>query len=70
MDSTIFICQLKEENQSKIKKLVNKYLTDEGYDNKDIEEITLNVMSDRLCLLSEVMDIETFLKTGKVIKIE
>ena len=61
MSSSIFICQLSQGKQNKIKKLVTKHLKAEGYENNKINEIIENVMSDRLVNIEEVVDISQFL---------
>lgn len=70
MNTTIFIAELSNENQEKIKKMIIEFLTTEGYENKKIQEIIENVMNGRLCDLEEFIDIEPFLKKGKVIFIK
>ncbi|WP_288326116.1 hypothetical protein [uncultured Clostridium sp.] len=70
MKTTIFIAELSNENQEKIKKMIIEFLTTEGYENKKIQEIIENVMNERLCNLEEFIDIEPFLKKGKVIFIK
>lgn len=70
MNTTIFIAELSNENQEKIKKMIIEFLTTEGYENKKIQEIIENVMNERLCDLEEFIDIEPFLKKGKVIFIK
>ena len=61
MNSSIFICQLSQAKQNKLKKLVTKNLVSEGFDNDNINEIVENVMSDRLANIEEVVDISEFL---------
>lgn len=70
MKTTIFIAELSNENQEKIKKMIIEFLTTEGYENKKIQEIIENAMNERLCNLEEFIDIEPFLKKGKVIFIK
>lgn len=70
MKTTIFIAELSNDNQEKIKKMIIEFLTTEGYENKKIQEIIENVMNERLCNLEEFIDIEPFLKKGKVIFIK
>jgi len=61
INSTIFICQLPKDKQDKIRKLVIDYLTNEGYNEKQISETVENAMDDRLCNLSDCIDINQFL---------
>jgi hypothetical protein len=61
MNSSIFICQLSQVKQNKIKNLVSKHLIAEGFENDKIQEIIENVMSDRLVNIEEVVDINQFL---------
>ena len=61
MNSSIFICQLSQVKQNKIKKLVTKHLKAEGFKADKINEIIENVMSDRLVNIEEVVDISQFL---------
>ena len=61
MDSSIFICELTQVKQNKVKKLVKRYLVSEGFDNDKVDEIIENVMSDRLVNIEEVVDINPFL---------
>lgn len=70
MKTTIFIAELSNENQEKIKKMIIEFLTTEGYENEKIREIIENVMNERLCNLEEFIDIEPFLQKGKVISIK
>lgn len=70
MKSNIFISELSKETQGKIKKLVRDYLNNEGYCEDVMEQSIKNVMDDRLCLLSEFVDIEPFLTRGKVVELK
>jgi len=54
MNSSIFICQLSQAKQNKIKKLVTRHLRSEGFDNDKVDEIIENVMNDRLLLIEEL----------------
>ncbi|NFL43167.1 hypothetical protein FDB61_15880 [Clostridium botulinum] len=65
MKSSIFICQLSNENQNKIREVVKSYLIKEGYNNKQTNEILSNVMDDRLCNIEEIVDIQQFLIENK-----
>jgi len=67
MNSNTFICELSKQNQSKIKELVSNYLIKEDYDDDKITETISNVMSGRLWVLEEIIDIKPFLTVGKVI---
>ncbi|WP_027633454.1 hypothetical protein [Clostridium hydrogeniformans] len=69
MNSNIFICELSKENQSKIQQLVTEYLSKEGYEKKVIQRTIENVMSGRLWIIQEIVDINQFLSEGKVIDI-
>jgi len=57
MNSSIFICQLSQGKQNKIKKLVTNHLIAEGFENDKIDEIIENVMSDRLVNVEEIVNI-------------
>lgn len=72
MNTTIFIAQLNDEKQEKIKKLIIEVLTEEGYQAEEIKEIVSNAMNDRLCNLEDFIDITPFLsrEKAKVIKLE
>ena len=70
MNTTIFVNELSNENQEKIKKMVIYFLTKENYELSKIEEIVSNVMDDRLCNLENFIDITLFANVGKVIKIK
>ncbi len=65
MKSSIFICQLSNENQNKIREVVKSYLIKEGYNNKQTNEILSNVMNDRLCNIEEIVNIQQFLIENK-----
>ncbi|HBJ1645854.1 TPA: hypothetical protein LA462_000307 [Clostridium botulinum] len=65
MKSSIFICQLSNENQNKIREVVKSYLIKEGYNNKQTNEILSNVMDDRLCNIEEIVNIQQFLIENK-----
>lgn len=68
MNSTIFVCCLSKDNQNKIKGSLRSYFIKEGYSEEEIEQLIVNAMENRLCCLSEVIDIEPFVEEGKVIK--
>lgn len=70
MNSNEFIYALSKENQEKIKRLITDYLVKEGYDDDKIKETLGNVMSERLWVISDIIDIEPFLFEGKVIKLK
>ena len=61
MNSSIFVCQLSQVKQNKIKKLVSKHLRNEGFGIDKVNEIIENVMSDRLVNVEEIIDISEFL---------
>jgi len=61
MNSSIFVCNLSQDKQNKIKKLVTKHLKVEGLEVDKIKEIVGNVMSDRLVNIEEIVDISQFL---------
>lgn len=70
MDTNIFICQLSNRQQEKIKNIVIKYCIKQGYDEEETKEMIINVMEDRLCLLEEIeVDTVGFLRSTNVIKI-
>jgi hypothetical protein len=59
--TSIFICQLSQSKQNIIKAQVSSYLTSQGYTSHERKEIIENVMSDRLVLLEDYIDIKQFL---------
>lgn len=62
MNNNIFICQLPKEKQNKIKHLLSCYLHDEGFSEKESDNIIKNVMDDKLSIIENVIDIEEFLE--------
>ena len=58
MKTTIFVTQLPEEAQKDIKKTVYNTLLFDGYREKALDSIVGNAMCERLCNLSDVVDIE------------
>lgn len=70
MDTNIFICQLSQRQQEKIKDIVTKYCNKQGYNEEETTEMIINVLEDRLCLLEEIeVDTVGFLRSTNVIKI-
>lgn len=59
MNSNIFISQLPKEKQLKIKNLISIYLTKEGFNDLEKYRIIKNVMSDRLTLIDDIVDINS-----------
>lgn len=58
MKTTIFVTQLPKEAQEDIKKTVYNTLLFDGYRGKALRLIVGNAMCERLCNLSDVVDIE------------
>ena len=58
MKATIFVAQLPKEAQEDIKKTVYNTLLFDGYRGKALDSIVSNAMCERLCNLSDVVDIE------------
>ena len=59
MNTTIFVAQLPKEVQEDIKKTVYNTLLFDGYRGKALNLIVGNAMCERLCNLSDVVDLET-----------
>ncbi len=57
MNSNIFVCQLSKKNQNKIRKLITKHFTEEGYTHSEIKDIIESVMENRLWNIEEVINI-------------
>ena len=58
MNTTIFVTQLPKPAQEDIKKTVYNTLLFDGYRGKALDSIVGNAMCERLCNLSDVVDIE------------
>ena len=58
MSTTIFVIQLPKEVQEEIRKMVWNALWDDGYRGDELESLVDNAVCDRLCNLSEVVNIE------------
>ena len=58
MNTTIFVTQLPKEAQEDIKKTVYNTLLFDGYRGKALDSIVGNAMCERLCNLSDVVDLE------------
>ena len=58
MNTTIFVSQLPKLAQEDIKKTVYNALLLDGYHGKALDSIVGNAMCERLCNLSDVVDIE------------
>lgn len=59
ISGSMFISQLPKEKQLKIKFLVKQYLTEQGFDDLEKFKIIKNVMSDRLLLIDDIVDINS-----------
>lgn len=57
MNTTIFICQLPTELKEEVKKRINAFLDEEGYEGEEAEEILENAMNGRLCDLEDCIKI-------------
>ena len=58
MSTTIFVVQLSKKVQEEIRKMVWKALWDDGYRGDELENLVNNAVCDRLCNLSEIVNIE------------
>ena len=58
MSTTIFVIQLPKEVQEEIRKMVWNALWDDGYRGDELEILVDNAVCDRLCNLSEIVNIE------------
>ena len=58
MSTTIFVVQLPKEVQEEIRKIVWNALWDDGYRGDELESLVDNAVCDRLCNLSEIVNIE------------
>ena len=58
MKTTIFVSQLPKPVQEDIKKTVYNTLLFDGYRGKALDSIVGNAMCERLCNLSEIVNIE------------
>ena len=58
MSTTIFVIQLPREIQEEIRKMVWDALWDDGYRGDELESLVDNAVCDRLCNLSEIVNIE------------
>ena len=59
MKTTIFVSQLPKEAQEDIKNTVYNTLLFDGYRGKALSLIVSNAMCERLCNLSDIVDLET-----------
>ena len=57
MTTTIFISQLPTEFKEEVKKRINAFLDEEGYEGEEAEEILENAMNGRLCDLEDCIKI-------------
>ena len=57
MATTIFISQLPTELKEEVKKRINAFLDEEGYEGDEALEIFENAMSGRLCDLEDCIKI-------------
>lgn len=70
LDTSIFICQLSDRQQEKIKDIVSKYCHKENFTEEEKAEMIKNVMDDRLSLLEEIeVDTVGFLRNTNVIQL-
>ena len=58
MSTTVFVVQLPKEVQEEIRKMVWDTLWDDGYRGDELESLVDNAVCDRLCNLSEIINIE------------
>jgi hypothetical protein len=58
MKTTIFVIQLPKEVQEEIRKMVWNALWDNGYRGDELESLVDNAMCERLCNLSDVVDLK------------
>ena len=58
MSTTVFVIQLPREVQEEIRKMVWSALWDDGYRGDELESLVDNAVCDRLCNLSEIVNIE------------
>ena len=58
MSTTIFVVQLPRDVQEEIRKMVWNALWDDGYRGDELESLVDNAVCDRLCNLSEIVNIE------------
>jgi hypothetical protein len=58
MSTTIFVIQLPKEVQEEIRKMVWNALWDNGYRGDELESLVDNAMCERLCNLSEIVDLK------------
>lgn len=58
MKTTIFVTQLPKEVQEEIRKMVWNALWDNGYRGDELESLVDNAVCDRLCNLSDVVDLK------------
>lgn len=58
MSTTIFVIQLPKEVQEEIRKMVWNALWDNGYRGDELESLVDNAVCDRLCNLSDVVDLK------------
>ncbi len=57
MNSNIFVCQLPEKSQNKLKRMIKEHFLQEGYSAADIKKIIESVMENRLWNVEEIIDI-------------
>ena len=58
IDNRLYVCQLSEEMQEWIRTSVEQVLIQEGYNNVERAEILENVMSERLCNIEHVLNMD------------
>lgn len=63
MTTTIFICQLDSDIREEIEKRIKTFLSEEGYEGEEAEEIFETAMSGRLCDLEDCIKISDLVLT-------
>ena len=58
IDNRLYVCQLSDELQEWIRTSVEQVLIQEGYNNVERAEILENVMSERLCNIEHVLNMD------------
>lgn len=57
MNTTTFICQLDSNTKDEVEKRIKNFLSEEGYEGEEAEEILENAMNGRLCDLEDCIKI-------------
>ena len=58
IDNRLYVCQLSDELQEWIRTSVEQVLIQEGYNDVERAEILENVMSERLCNIEHVLNMD------------